>query len=123
MSLGNRFIMVGILYLFVGMSMGIMMGASRDFTLHGVHAHINLIGWVSMVLFGLIYRSIPGMNVGKLGNVHFWVSNVSLVIMMVTLTMVVKGNTSVVPVLAASEIALVISVVIFAGLFWKNRNA
>ena len=40
----------------VGMSLGIFMGANEDFTLAPVHAHLNLLGWVSMFLYGLYYR-------------------------------------------------------------------
>jgi len=43
----------------VGMSLGIFMGANEDFTLAPVHAHLNLLGWVSMFLYGLYYRGAP----------------------------------------------------------------
>lgn len=44
----------------VGMSLGIFMGANEDFTLAPVHAHLNLLGWVSMFLYGLYYRGVQG---------------------------------------------------------------
>ena len=43
-----------------GMSLGIVMGATHDFTLAPVHAHLNLLGWVSMMLYGLYYRGALG---------------------------------------------------------------
>ena len=39
-----------------GMSLGIYMAANQDFTLAPAHAHLNLLGWVSMALYGLWYR-------------------------------------------------------------------
>ncbi len=39
-----------------GMSLGIYMGIAHDHTLTPVHAHLNLIGWVTLFLFGLYYR-------------------------------------------------------------------
>ena len=39
-----------------GMSLGIVMGISQDFALTPVHAHINLLGFVSLMLYGLYYR-------------------------------------------------------------------
>jgi hypothetical protein len=42
-----------------GMSLGIFMGISQDFTLTPVHAHINLLGFVSLMLYGLYYRGAP----------------------------------------------------------------
>ena len=43
----------------IGMSLGIAMGISQDFSLTPVHAHLNLLGWVSMLLYGLYYRTAP----------------------------------------------------------------
>lgn len=39
-----------------GMSLGIFMATHQDFTLAPAHAHLNLLGWVSMALYGLWYR-------------------------------------------------------------------
>jgi hypothetical protein len=39
-----------------GMGLGIFMAVSQDFTLMPAHAHLNLLGWVSMALYGLYYR-------------------------------------------------------------------
>ena len=122
MSIGNRFILSGVVYALLGMSLGIVMGASHDFTLAPVHAHTNLLGWVSMVLFGLVYRSNSAMAAENLAKLQFWIFNLALITMMITLSMVVKGNESVVTILAISEFAAVIGMLIFGWLVWKHRN-
>lgn len=43
----------------IGVSLGIYMGISHDHKLAPVHVHLNLIGWVSMFLFGLFYKAHP----------------------------------------------------------------
>jgi hypothetical protein len=40
-----------------GMTLGIVMGISQDFTLSPAHAHLNLLGWVTLALYGLYHRS------------------------------------------------------------------
>ncbi len=40
----------------VGMSLGIQMGIAQDFSLAPAHAHLNLVGWVSVFLIGLYHR-------------------------------------------------------------------
>lgn len=40
-----------------GMGLGISMGMAKDFSLTPVHAHLNLLGWVTMALYGLYYRA------------------------------------------------------------------
>jgi hypothetical protein len=41
-----------------GMSLGVFMGMREDFTLAPVHAHINLLGWVTLALYGLYHRGV-----------------------------------------------------------------
>jgi hypothetical protein len=41
-----------------GMGLGIFMGIVQDFTLAPSHAHVNLLGWVTMALYGLYHRGI-----------------------------------------------------------------
>jgi hypothetical protein len=40
-----------------GMILGIVMGILQDFTLAPAHAHLNLLGWVTLALYGLYHRS------------------------------------------------------------------
>ena len=98
----DRFLQVGVLALLVGVGLGIWMGANQNFTLHAVHAHINLLGFASMMLFGLFYRVIP-QAVGKLSTVHFVLSVVGTTVMLGALSQVVLGNTAMEPVLIAGE--------------------
>ena len=39
-----------------------------------VHTHINLVGWASLALFGVIYRLYPELAASRLALVHFWLS-------------------------------------------------
>lgn len=39
-----------------GMCLGLAMGMTEEFTLSPAHAHLNLLGWVTMALMGLYYR-------------------------------------------------------------------
>ena len=42
MNISRGFLIIGCLYLIVGISFGIMMGGSGDTTMTPVHAHLNL---------------------------------------------------------------------------------
>jgi FtsH-binding integral membrane protein len=39
-----------------GMGLGIYMGIAGDFALAPAHAHVNLLGWVTLALYGLYHR-------------------------------------------------------------------
>ena len=52
-----------------GMSMGMYMGIAQDFALTPAHAHLNLLGWVTMTLYGLYYRG-SSARIGRLARVQ-----------------------------------------------------
>ena len=64
------FLLLATLSLLVGVALGIFMGASNDFQLSPVHAHINLVGWASLALFGLAYRAYPELAASRLAPFH-----------------------------------------------------
>ena len=60
------FFLSGALFLLAGVLLGGHMGKTNDYALLTVHTHLNLVGWVTMALFGAFYavRSPP--------KPHFW---------------------------------------------------
>lgn len=61
------FITVALLCLLVGEIFGIWISADLDrFSLHPAHAHLNLAGFVTLALYGLIHRAYPQLASAKL---------------------------------------------------------
>ena len=48
-------LLIGLAWLCLGVSIGMFMAFGHDFTLRPVHAHVNLLGWVTNALFGTIH--------------------------------------------------------------------
>ncbi|HZX28630.1 MAG TPA: hypothetical protein VFF16_16275 [Telluria sp.] len=115
---------LAVVYLILGIGLGIAMGASENFTLRPVHAHLNLLGWTTMALAGLIYTVFPRAGASRLAKIHFWLMNAALPVMMGALAVLLAtGNKSVVPVLASSEIVAAVAVLAFAAnLFLNLKN-
>jgi len=67
------YIAIGIVYLITGMVLGIVMGIRQDFQLAPVHAHLNLVGFVSHCVFGLVHRVWPALRAGTIAGIQFWV--------------------------------------------------
>ena len=120
--MGNRFLRLAVVYVLLGVTLGIVMAASHDYTFKPVHAHLNLLGWASMALFGLWYRSAPAAAETRLAKVHFWLHNIALPIQMTLLAMYVKGNNSVEPVLALASVVMGIGFACFAINLWKHTG-
>lgn len=121
--MSNWFLRLAVLYFALGVLLGNIMGASHDFTLTPVHAHLNLLGWASLFLFGLWYRVMPTAATTRLAKAHFWLHNIGLPIQMVALTVFIKGNTAAEPVLGAASAVIGIGVLCFAVNLWQHTDS
>ena len=121
-SMASWFIRLAVLYLICGITLGIGMAMTGDHNLHPVHAHLNLLGWVSMALFGLFYRAWPAASETMLAKAHFWLYVPAHLVQMVTLTMLYRGNAAMEPVLGIASIAVGVAILCFAIVVWKNTG-
>ena len=115
-----RLIKIGVLYLAVGICMGIVMGAREQFTLAPVHAHINLLGFVTLTLAGLIYKVFPAAAQTRLAKIHFWVHNIALPPFMVALALLLSGNQDMGPVVGILSLVVGGAVLLFIVNVWRT---
>ena len=64
---GLLWLRLAAVYFSLAVALGITMGIAGNHTLFPVHAHLNLLGWVSMALIGLIYRSFQSKSACSTG--------------------------------------------------------
>lgn len=108
---GIVWIRLTLMYLVAGVALGIALGASRDFTLRPVHAHVNLLGWTTLALSGTIYLLFAQAGTTPLARVHFWLLNVALPIMMGSLCyMLLTSDINILPALVIAEIGAAVSI-------------
>ncbi|MBI5049271.1 MAG: cbb3-type cytochrome c oxidase subunit I [Deltaproteobacteria bacterium] len=94
-----RFTGVSIIYLVIGCPLGILFLLRPDyiFYLRPVHAHINLIGFVSIMIFGVSYHMFPRFagkplyNV-QMGRIQFWFANIGLIGMILSWWLLEAGS-------------------------------
>lgn len=112
--MGIRWLKISVVYFVIGVLMGMGMSMSHSFLLTPVHAHINLLGWASIALAGVMYLLFPQAGESLLGKLHFWLHNVGLPVMMIGLTLVTTGNPAFEPVIAAGASVTTIGIILFA---------
>lgn len=64
------FLLAAALCVVGGMVWGLQMAASEHHAMLGAHAHLNLVGWATMALFGFYYRLTPAAAAGRLPWIH-----------------------------------------------------
>ncbi|WP_174734693.1 cytochrome-c oxidase [Mesobacillus harenae] len=123
MKLGVLFLKIAALYFLVGVGMGLTMEIIQDHRLAGAHAHINLVGWASMALFGFLYVLFPKAGETLLAKLHFWLYNISFPPFMLGLSFMLVGNDSLMFLLMVFPNILVLSVLFFVINVFMNVKA
>lgn len=119
--MGKRYLKVAAVYFTIGVILGFVMGIAQDFRLASVHAHLNLLGWVSMALFGVIYHFYPDAGETKLAKTQFWLHNVGIPVMQGGIAFeILTGNTAVLPLIIVGSILVVVSVLLFTINVFKH---
>lgn len=112
--MASRLIRIAVVYLIVGVALGMAMGISGKFTLAPVHAHLLLAGWLSLAMAGVIYHLYPAAGQTRLARAHFWLHNLGLPVFMVTLALSLTGSEKLVPLIAVGAALLLAGLVLFA---------
>lgn len=122
MFVSNTFLRFGVLALICGVALGVWMGHQEDFTLRSVHAHINLIGWASMMIFGFFYRLFPDAGSTRIAKAHLGLSILGFCLMIPGLTLLMLGNPVLLPALLGGEVLLAIAILMFAVILFRETG-
>lgn len=106
---------LGVIYVLIGMAWGMYMGSHEAFVLAPAHAHLNLLGWVTMALYGTFYALTANTMSVRLAWTNFAVSGLGVAIMIPALALLLaNGNDpKFIPFIGAGEMLTVLGVLIF----------
>lgn len=121
--MGIRFLKTAVVYLVIGVTLGVYMGARGDYTLHPLHAHLNLLGWATMALFGLFYQAFPAAGGTKLARWHFWIHQLFVPVLLALLFFFLSGHPEVDPALGAVSVVVWLGIALFAVNVWRTLPA
>ena len=113
------------LYFVVAVIFGMVMGATpdHDFRLMPVHAHLNLLGWVSMTLIGLLHQRYPVLGQGRLAQIRFWLYQIGVPVMLAALSVMLLGHDEFGPVVGVGSFVVVIAIILFVRDLWRAVGA
>ena len=124
MSISSLFFRTAILLAIAGIVLGIFMGMNQDFRLAHMHAHLNLLGWVSFFIFGGYYALAPQAAEGVLPKLHYGFCLIGLLIFMTGLSGIALGNDlALAPLAAVGSLLLLAGFVMFAVIIFRTRIA
>jgi peptidoglycan/LPS O-acetylase OafA/YrhL len=111
-----------ILFVLAGMVWGIQMAISNDHSAFPAHAHLNLLGWVSLFLFGIYYRLNPALDRSRAALVQVGIWSLGTVVMAVGVGLVHTGHESGDPVAAVGSLIILAGMLFFGFLVYRNER-
>ncbi|HET9232091.1 MAG TPA: hypothetical protein VFO00_12440 [Vitreimonas sp.] len=113
------FITTALLCLLVGESLGIYMGIGQDFTLSPAHAHMNLLGWVTLAAFGLMHRAYPALGGSRMALPQMVLALVANIAMPIGLGAYLLTNMGE-PLLIAGSLGVILATALFMLMFVRK---
>lgn len=108
-----------ILFLIIGISMGLHMSIAEDHSAVGAHAHSNLLGWVTMAIFGGYHALNPAKAERRLALIQYCIYTAGVAILVPSLYLMLTGNPGFEPVVAIASLITFAGVLLFAVIIFS----
>jgi hypothetical protein len=110
-----------VLFVVAGMIWGIVMAISDDHSAMPAHAHLNLLGWVSLFLFGIFYHLHPAIDASRTASMQVWIWIASTVILTIGVGLAHTGHAVGDPVAAIGSILILGDMLLFGWLVIRRE--
>jgi cbb3-type cytochrome oxidase subunit 1 len=108
-----------VLFVLAGMGWGIQMGVTHDHSMFPAHAHLNLLGWVSLFLFGVYYHLNPSLDKAGAARIQVWIWIVGTITETIGIGLVYTGQEAAEPTVAVGSLILFAAMLIFGWLVFQ----
>ncbi len=120
---GVCLVRIASLYLLAGLALGMGMALGKDFSLVAVHSHVLLLGWATLGITGIVYLVLPRCSGNRLATAHFWLHNLGLPVMMVSLAAETLGAPRAEPLIGVGSILVIVGLSLFTLNVLRNAGA
>ena len=116
------FFSVAALYGLIGMSWGMHMSASQNHSLMPAHAHLNLLGWVSLFLFGIYYERRPALDTSRLAMIQVVLWSIGTVVLTIAVAAIHLGYHAADPVAGLASLLVLAAMMMFAYFVFRPER-
>ncbi|MEO8560792.1 MAG: hypothetical protein ABI601_01870 [bacterium] len=122
----RAFLKASLAWLALGVTLGVAMAAHPVWTIYRLaHVHMVLLGFVTMMIFGVAYHVIPRfagapLRARRVAVAHWWMSNIGLVAMAAGFVLRARGSAVGTIVLALGGTLSALGAYTFVVLLWRT---
>lgn len=121
-TIGPNLVKIASLYLMLGLAGGLYVALSSRFGFTSAHSHATLLGWATMAISGLVYVSFPRCAESRLANVHFWLHNCGLPVLLGGLVLKGGGHDAAEPLLGLGSTIVAAALLAFTVNVMKHAT-
>ena len=122
----RAFLKASLSWLALGATLGAAMAAYPIWTIYrAAHVHMMLLGFVTMMIFGIAYHVVPRfaghpLHSRRAAGVHWWLSNAGLACMAVGFGLRARGAAPASAILALGGTLSTVGAYLFVFLMWRT---
>jgi len=120
-QIDRTYVSLALALLIIGELLGFYMGMQNDMKWRTVHIIIVLVGFVTLGMFGALFRLWPAMKGGTLATAQFYLTIIATAGIIVGSILQVQSGSIIV--LAISSAVMIVATVLLAWLFWERATA
>ena len=111
-----------VLAVIAGMIWGIVMAISRDHSAMPAHAHLNLLGWVSLFLFGIFYHLHPAIDRSKAALVQVTAWIIGTIVLTISVGLIHTGHDAGEPFAIGGSLTVFAAMLLFGWLVVRREH-
>jgi len=112
----------GVVLVLAGMIWGLQMAISRDHAALPAHAHLNLLGYVSLFLFGFYYRLHPSLDRSRAAAIQVGVWIAGTITMTIGVGLVHTGREAGEPFAAIGSLVVLAAMLMFGWQIYRAER-
>jgi hypothetical protein len=122
MTPSNLCFRAAMLLVLAGMLWGLQMAITDDHSAFPAHAHLNLLGFVALFLFGIFYRLNPTVEANRLALPQVWIWIFGTIVMAIGVGLVHTGRPMGDPIAAVGSVAIFADAIVFTWLVFQASS-
>lgn len=111
-----------VLFVIAGMIWGLYMAISQNHATMPAHAHVNLLGWVSLFLFGIFYHLHPAIDATRAARAQVWIWMAGVVIQAFGVARIYTGHASGEVFASIGSFVVLAAMLLFAWLVYRREG-
>ena len=117
-NIDRIYLALSLALLIVGELVGLYMGIAENNSLLPLHTALMLLGFVTLAIYGFVFRLWPALKEGVLARVQFWLTIVSTAGMVIGSYQFAVSRSIVI--VAPASMLTIVAAILLAFMFWTR---